>query len=478
MNNFCKECGHALKENAHFCPECGTPNTVQQPPPKKTTFIGTKRKQLSKKQKIVSISIAGVIILLFSAYQVGAFITDKDRLIGQFEEALIEKDSNAMSDLLSTSDDRMEINEDNTQRLIDRIEDNPSQQNYFVDALKQQGEAYDEGAASPMTNSVFSLEKKGKTALIYDNYQIEVTPFFFEVGTNMSDVQILLDGEELAISDSDTYSKEFGPLMPGTYHVTATYQNDYTILENQAELSLWEASYDQNQLLDLSLYGEYVSLYSEYADIADSTAFFVNDHEISMSEDEDFGPVSIDGSVEAYSTLSFPWGEAKSEVTPINSTYLDLAVPNPFSEEVRTEIINTIHSFGEEFAAAQRERDVSLYTNISSEYEEIAAEEFEYMNEYGNRWTGSYQKVIIDLDSFYLVKQDEQFILDVNTQFHYADVASYDEDDDDIETEDEITDLSVELIYDNENEAWLINDYSSIWAFEASNTEERTAEEQ
>lgn len=477
MNKFCKECGHALKDNAQFCPECGTPVHVHSSPPKeKKDSVITKFKRASKKQKIIILSMAALIILLIGAYQVGAMLTDKDRLIEQFEQAFSDQDAKAMEQLLTAGDDRMEITEAKVQSFIDMIEDTPSAQRYFVDALKDQAKEYDQGNDAE-ASTIFSLKKDGKTALIYDNYTIEVMPFFFEVGTNMPDVQISLDGEEIAVSDSDAFTKEFGPVMPGTYQVTATYQNDYAVLENEVELSLWEP-YDQDQYLDLFLYGEYVSLYSEYSDIADATKFFVNDNEIDIAEGEEFGPVSVDGSVEAYSVLSFPWGEAQSEVTPIDYSYVDLYVPNPFSEEMQTEVINTIHSFGEEYAAAQKELDASLYTSTTEDFKEGAAADFEYMDSWDSRWTGSYQKTVVDLDSFYLFQEDDQYGIEVDAQIHYADVANYYEGDEDIETEDQVNDLSIELIYHADDEAWYVNDYYGLWSFDATNTEERTVETQ
>ncbi len=478
MNRFCKECGEGLKEDARFCPACGTTvtDTTTPPPVEPKVSIFTRIKQASKKQKIIGSSIIAVVILLIAGYQVGAVVTDKDNLIDQFQEALSNHDAKAMANVLDAGDADMEITEESLTGLMEIIKEIPSAQQYYIDEIKAQSVAYDAGSDAT-SDTIFSLEKDGKTALIYDNYTIEVMPFYFQVGTNMSDVQILIDNEEVAVSDSDDYSKEFGPVLPGAYQIATNYQNEYAVLENQVAVQLLEP-HDQDQYLDLSLYGEYVTLASEYEDIAESTAFYVNEKEVTDAADEGFGPVSVDGSVEAYSLLSFPWGEAKSEVTPIDYAYVDLYVPSPFSKDVRTEIINTVHTFGEEYAAAQKERDASLLTTATSDLREEEVGEFDYMNDWDQRWTGSYQQVIVDLDSFDVDKDDDVYSVALDAQLHYADAADYNKGDEDIETDDLESAIGLKLSYNAKEEGWSVADYYSLWDFDATNTEERTVETQ
>ncbi|GAA5415795.1 hypothetical protein Pryu01_00827 [Paraliobacillus ryukyuensis] len=484
MNHFCKECGHELKSKANFCPECGTSvqqttqvhrdNTISKESAKQSLVSRIKR--LSRKQKVIGSSVIAAIILLIVTYQIGATLTDKDRLINRFEQALADQDAKAMADLLTAGDKRLEITEENLSEFMKYTEETPSSQQYFTEDLRAQASVYESGN-TPESSRVFSLKQDGKTALIYDHYTIEVMPFYFEVRTNMKDVHLMLNNEALAVSDAEAYTKEFGPFLPGNYQVSASYENDYAVLENNVQLQLL-APYDQHQQLDLSLYGEYVSLSSEYEDIATSTSFFVNDKAIDLSEDNQFGPVSVDGSIAAHSVLTFPWGEAQSQKTPIESSYMDLAVPSPFSEEIQTEIVNTIHGFAGEYVDATKARDVSLFTTTTDAYNEDATSEYDNMNDWDKRWTGSYDKTVVDVDSFSLFEDDDTFGLEVDAQLHFSDVASYYADDEDVEKSDEVDDLSIEMLYNEEDGAWYVNDYYSLWSFEPENTVERKVKTQ
>ncbi|WP_182199811.1 zinc ribbon domain-containing protein [Paraliobacillus salinarum] len=484
MSNFCKSCGRELKEGARFCPECGTPVAAKEeqkvsasaPASEPKESLIDRIKRAPKKQKIIAASVIAIIILFVGTYQVGAMLTDKDRVVDKFEEALINKDATAMKKLVESSDKQLKITKDDIKSFMKVMEDVPSQQQYFIDELNAQSLAY-ESNYEPNLNSIFSLVKKGKTALIFDKYVIEVMPFYVEVGTNMKDAQILLNNDEVATSDSNDFVKEIGPLFPGVYSVSANYKNDYAALENQVNVSLLDP-YTQAQYLDLSLYGEYVSFDMEYEDIASDITYFVNDKEIALDDEEEFGPVSIDGSIEAYGKLTLPWGEVTSKKTPIEGIYTDLEVPLPVSEEVATEIINTIHTYGGEFSAAYKNMDAEKFTSVTKSYKNDEASDIEYMQDYDRRWKGTYQKTIVDLESFYAFEYDGNYGIEVNAQLHFADSASYYTDDEEVEIEDVAENLEIELHYDPENKAWLVNDISELWDFEATNTEERTVKTQ
>lgn len=475
--HYCKECGHELKNDAQFCSACGTqskPQVSEQAPSARSTW-GTKLKQATKKQKVIAISVLALLVLLIGGHQVGAKITDKNRIIEKFETALHEEDAKTIASMLQTNDERLEITEKKVSELLTLIAETPSAQQYFINELESQADAY-EMDETLESSTIFSLKKEGKTALIYDNYFIEVMPFYFQVGTNMTDAKLFLNEEEIATSDSDEFTKEYGPVLPGVYTLSSSYSNEYAVLENESTTEFLEP-YHQDQYVDLSLYGEYVSFNTEYAAIADSISYFVNDTELDIAEDEAFGPVSVDGSVEAHAVLTFPWGEATTEKTPIDYSYIDLVVPNPFTEEMQTDIINTIHTFGQDFALANEALDASLFTTATDAF--IAEEDdsnYRYMEDYDKRWKGTYKKAIIDLNSFYLYQTDDTYQLSVDAALYYDDAATYYIDDEEIDTEEEINEWEITFVYQAEEGIWLVDDYAGLWSFNDENTVERVVE--
>lgn len=477
MNN-CKECGHALKDEAQFCTECGA--TVQQQvktkaPSNRPTW-GSKLKKITKKQKVIAISVLALLVLVIGGHLVLAKITDKDQIIKKFETALNEEDAKTIASMLKSSDKNMEITEENVSKLIALIAETPTAQRDYIDQLEFQAAAY-EVDETLESSTIFSLKKDGKTALIYDNYMIEVTPFYFEVGTNMTDAKLFLGEEEIATSDSDEFTKEYGPVFPGEYTLRSSLSNDYGVLETESEIQLLEP-HDQDQSVDLTLSGAYVDFEIEYADIAESVSYFINDTEVDTSSAETFGPVSADGSVETYAVLTFPWGEVTTEKTPIESRYFEIVVSSPFTEEMQSAINNTIHTFGKDFALANTALDATLFTTVTEAFKtETVDSDYSSMKKLNKSWKGTYKKSVIDLDSFKLSQEDGIYKLKVDAAQYYDDILRTYGDSETVKDE-EIKDRLFILEYQAEENIWLVDKSVGLLAsFNADNTVELVVEE-
>lgn len=471
---FCKECGHELKKDAQFCPECGTPiGGSQKPPTVQQPETPKSPRQITLKQKIIVASVAAIVLLVFGGYQIGASITNPERLINRFEEALQEQDANALASLLESSDSRLEITSAGVENLLEVIAASPSSQPYYVDTLRSQAEAF-KNNDSVYGDTIFTLKKEGKSAIFYDRYIIEVTPFYFSVSTNMVDTEIAFGDEVIAISDQDDYSKEHGPVLPGVYQLTATYQNEFATLETTNQLSLLNP-YDQDYHVNLPLHGDYISLNTEYGDLALEIEFFINDDAITVEQEETFGPVSTDGTLSTHASLSFPWGKVTSEVTPIDRSYIYLEVPKPFTSDLEEALIEMIHTFGEEYAALHDSPDdFSVVTVATDELLNGAlADSVDDSGFWHRYWTGEHVKTMIDLDSFYLEHYNDTYYAYVETRIVFNSATAYDEEDlDEAELDEENNDWQIEFVYDEAEDAWLINHYQNLWSFSENNVME------
>lgn len=461
---YCKECGHTLNDDAQFCAECGTPARPKQPPAQQQP-----KKPLSKKQKITLVSLISAILLLIGGYQIGATMTSADRLIDRFEHALQEQDSRELARLLHSTDSRMEITADKLENVLAFIADSPSRQPYYVDILREQAQAFANGY-EPYSETIFTLKQEGKTALIYDSYSIEVTPFYFEIETNMADADIFFDGELIDHSDSDDYLSEYGPVLPGVYDITVSYENEYAVLETTDKLQLIE-SYDQGRYIHLPLYGDYVSLSTDYNHMVSDLSFLIDGQTIDVDFEEAFGPITTDGSLSASAQLTFPWGDVEATPTPIDSNYVYLPVSTPFSDELEQTFIDQIHRFGEEYATTLETKDSSNLTDVTPELiawrVDDTLDTLTYWDEY---WTGEHIKTIIDLDSFYLDYYDEQFFAYVDASVMFNSATVYDEEDiSDAEKYEDTNDWQFEFVYDQTDDRWLLTAYSNLWFFQPDN---------
>jgi uncharacterized membrane protein YvbJ len=464
-----------MKDGIRFCSECGTPisSTIEKKVPQQeaTSHPQTNaqpvqpKKNWSKKQKIMALSAIVTIFLLAIGYQAGAALTDKDRMITTFGEAVLDNDSELVQSMLHTEDSRLEISEERVENLLSYINNNPSYYSYMMETLQDQSQAFD--SDTELTNSsyngIFYLKNTGKTAFIFDHYTINVVPFYIELTTNYEDAIIYLNAEEIAVSDSENFYLEYGPVMPGTYELKSNYSNEYTMLGNLLEVELFNP-HERITYADLSLSGDYVTIYAEYADLALETTLYINGTEVdfSINEQNQFGPVSTDGELSIYAVHEFPWGEIQTEETNISGHTLNLTVESPFTDDLKEDISNSIFNYAHDWADSYSTLDESKFSNVTDNYMEYVNNDFSLMRENNRIWVGEFVKALFDLNSFQLTTDnDGNYLATVNSSL-YFDSATVSQDSEGVETETSENNWKYQLIYDEDQGEWIIDDYSRL----------------
>ncbi|MFP7495254.1 zinc-ribbon domain-containing protein [Terribacillus saccharophilus] len=230
--NYCKECGKELKPDAQFCNNCGTsitssptPQRQQQPAPKK---------KMSKKNKIILASVIAVLVILFAGYKTGEAMTSKEKVIDKFETALAEKDAKKLAKILSTDDKDLTITEDSVKSLITYYDEHPEDLDYLISDMKSQTEESVAYASGPV-----HLSMDGKKYLLYDNYEINVRPYYITMATDYKDTVLKVDGHEVGTADKDAFEKTYGPFLPGTHEVAATLAHDVVEMSTSESLDLY-----------------------------------------------------------------------------------------------------------------------------------------------------------------------------------------------------------------------------------------------
>ncbi|WEG16735.1 zinc-ribbon domain-containing protein [Alkalihalophilus pseudofirmus] len=493
---FCKECGSPLKAGAVFCAECGTPtqNNVKNPnqqiaattssvaeksPPQKSFSFN----DLTKKQKLFGLSAVLAFILLISFHQIMSSITSKERVIESFKTAILEQDSDKLLTLLHSSDPRLEIHEEGTASIIHYVLDNPSYYESLMSDLNQQAamldinndlvpaeeEYYDYDYNSDFP-SVFHLQKEGKTALFYDQYRINVTPFYLYVSTNYEDSVIKVNGEPVTTATSYDFTQELGPFMPGYYELKSEYSNEYSLLE---ETQFVELFYQHNNYsnVQLNLYGDYVTIYADYEDHVEDSKIFINNEETpyTLQTSADIGPLSLDETISVYAELSFPWGTVKTGEKLIDSSHVDLNVENIVNETDKEHIINLGHQFGEQLMNAYETDDVHSITIVTSDYHDRIANDFD--SETYESFV--YKEGYFNPQNMRLDTSNEE--LEISMPIRYTFETQYYESESTDERQEEYW---VTFHYDQENQAWLIDSHDQFGYFdyfeETSETVQKT----
>ena len=149
---YCKNCGNELSSNAQFCKACGTP--INQEKKAESTKLAKRQPMTPKKKKwIIASAVAAIIIL--ALYLVGQNLLSKDRLINQFEEALINHDEKAVAKILRSNDKKLEINKDSVGAFVKYYKENPEEIKETVDALRKQSAEMDSEQSPNVYDELF-----------------------------------------------------------------------------------------------------------------------------------------------------------------------------------------------------------------------------------------------------------------------------------------------------------------------------------
>lgn len=474
LMKFCRNCGKELAEGIKFCKHCGqdtakTKDTKEVSKEEKSAHTNHEQQEspqpqqvkkepvkLSKKSKLIMSVVGALIVLLFIGYKVGESITSYEKIVDNFEEAMIDKDAKKVAKMLVADTKNMKVDKDTVTGFIEYYNDNPSEMNSLFSHLKEQGMAYKHNPDYDDADLYYTvnLVKDGKT-FVFDKYQIKVSPVYFNVSTNYKDSEITLNGDVIGTADRDEYSKEFGPYLPGTYTFGSTYKSDFVELEIEEDHSNIDSDYTK----EVNLYIEGEEVYFEIPNKSgfESLKLYINDEDtgINLLEEDTIGPVLTDGSMEVAYEAEFPWGKVKTDNVPMDDYYMD--VKFSADDELKKTIQETIVTYNQEYLQAITTADAKKFTVAGKTLIEDIIEDTDYRKKQDNFYKGKFMGVDFDNESFTLAysdyNDDWQISVDLITIFEEDKYYSpYREAE--LEKAEHVEEYV--LSYDEETEQWLV----------------------
>ena len=348
---FCTKCGKEVKENQTFCTYCGndlknnptektepteetnskqqsepikeTNTTEQSDPIEETNSTDEHIKpniKLTKKMKIVVAVI--LIVAIVGIALVGNFLSDPKKLETRFKNDVISNNTSDLVNILYCSDGRLTVTSSNIVPLLDYFKNNPSYydeviQNLNNDALRPK----DINILNIVSSNTLTLTSVGKKFLIFPNYKINIKPSFVNITTTVKDVTFSINNTQIGKSDLDKSTKEFGPYVPGTYSILASYKGKYVTLNKPYPVDLMVTT-DGTAKLSVFEDMNYLNITSDYPD----AEIFVNakDTNIKVKDALNFGPV--DASAKIYATKVINGKTLKSAQYPVTSGVTDINI--------------------------------------------------------------------------------------------------------------------------------------------------------
>lgn len=240
---FCPNCGTKLKTGTKFCPNCGAnvesigsnkqnDNQVQdiQEETTKVARSFTQKWNSNKKRNNIILSI---IILFVVFFTWGHFYYQEDNQMNRATTAIGDPDKSAAKYITSTTS-QVKINNNTVKPIQKYFQKYPGD----LSSLKQkfsEGEKWND----------YQFVQKGRAWLIWPRYKIQAEPSYITVNTDQKGMLIKMDGKSLGTVTSNTntsdngtsdvnssdnssssYSRSFGPYLPGLHTFVGTKNVD------------------------------------------------------------------------------------------------------------------------------------------------------------------------------------------------------------------------------------------------------------
>lgn len=485
MMKFCRECGNKLTEHAIFCRECGTKAGEvksrqeikqlqiphQQPLPKKP---------ISKKAKILWISVVTAIIILFGTHKLIESMMSKDRLIEKFETALAGKNAKDVARLLTSSDKSLKVEEASIAGLMEYFNENPDQIKNIVSELKSQSKKIDSAKKEKLMDffggsdgKIIVLEQDGKF-LFYDKYKLIMESVYLSVETNHGNAIIFVDGVEVGKTGVEGNRVTFGPFLPGYHQVTASLKTDFIDLKSKEE-KVFVGGYSDKANVYIHLDAGSVTVdVPEYENVLSSPRLFINGKkvDIDLYEHSTFGPILVDGSMNMYVEYDFPWGTVRTEEQAIDKDYMSFEFMN---ESLQTTLMETVHKYHGEWTEAYTSVDSNGMTTASQEVKEQILSEAVAAKENERAAKIQFLGSNFDMNSFNLSNESGKWIASLDAQYMSKEIYYY--------VGENVTDLrdsvnhnTFKLQYDENEGRWLIYEIGYPWFFNSDNLKELMVE--
>lgn len=329
---YCKNCGAELKDEAHFCRECGNPvtrsGTVSKPVEKETTTNSAVTESIDRDTRNFNgrskrtnlkwiISLIVFILLAGTYYYFDKIYYSPDKVFEGFTNAIDAKDVHKVKTYINDGQREMKATNKQTETFINYLHNNPKVYSDLYTNLHSEANYYKNQVTSSENSSELSaianLKANGKKWGIFDRYVIEVKPYYVNVISDYENTTIEVDEEEIGNVTEDQ-EQTFGPFLPGEHTIKATISGDYGKVSQSIAFS--DSSLEDRTTSVKFNWSDY--FFTIYTNEEDATLFVNGKSTKKTLEDLDLlGPVALDGSVKVHAEMKSGKKTIKSDTVTI-----------------------------------------------------------------------------------------------------------------------------------------------------------------
>lgn len=247
MSQFCTNCGHPIKEGARFCTHCGFPQNenvdeqatalAEQPEEKPLPIaapneaIRANQAHRSRRNKWIYIPILVVVILAIALYYTGKSLSDPERTIQTFKNAVRQQKVHQLTTLIHTNED-IKVTNTQVRAMLSLFKNHPQVYSQILDSMEQTAKNSNAKSVG-RAHSLYYLGISGKKYFIFNNYQITANVFHPKVETNLKDMKVGITG----VGQTKTASRATGN-SPQTIMLNGVVPGYYSFFGQAKNMSL------------------------------------------------------------------------------------------------------------------------------------------------------------------------------------------------------------------------------------------------
>lgn len=238
---------------------------------------------------------------------IGKSIYSPQRVVNEFKEAVKNKDTKKLSQIL-IHETNEQVSQDNLKAFLELCQTKPEYINGVFKALDEAIQSISNSSSDKKNRSLtdilsdlfstqdysndFLLKPTGKGLIFFTKYKIAAKNYFLKVKCDTKDAKIFLNGKNIASVSDPSQEISIGPLVAGIYKIKVEYKGPYCNLEKVYEEKIYSPDFsNSNQYTaEINLYPRYVKLNSNFED----AEIILNGKPtgVLVKDASEFGPIS------------------------------------------------------------------------------------------------------------------------------------------------------------------------------------------
>ncbi|WP_187115159.1 zinc ribbon domain-containing protein [Clostridium tyrobutyricum] len=344
---------------------------------------------LDKTKRRSLFAIVGVVVFVIVFAIAGSIITSPKRAVMAFENSVNDNDSEKLGKILYTSDKRLKFTSNSVEPIFKTFKTTPSEFTDLIENLNNQVSTLKDGGSENKTCNLY-ISKVGRTLLIFPKYKIAVNPVFMTITSSVKGADILLDGKKIAKADSENFSKQIGPYIPGTYDVEGKSNGNFGEMDNKIKVDFIKLK-QQNKTVN-ALKGLYLQVSSDY----NNNKIYINGKDTgkTVNTGDKIGPIASGASI--YGIINYNGHQVKSSVYTLldndNAIVFDYSSEGRDPEQEKKDINDMITQYASTLADALTDGNTSELINYMYPGSKFYTEQMNNINSYYKNNSNFYEK--------------------------------------------------------------------------------------